>query len=331
MTARPISDEPDVEPASSGEATARCQTSGGTGRAMRRSRTSASAGACSSAAASARRTRASGAATSRRGQPADPVSRPIATAAGGRSGASVVSIATPGYRVRSDVSTSAAVWRFVSISQASAPLRETTRSSIAGPADAPGVEAAPRAGMDRPDAFDREARVGVDPRRQGDDEPDRLRRRRAVVRALAGDGHESGDEGSREQEPERRGRHGRERHEPAQRSARGRGSRARRQDAEGVDRHPRAPDLEVQVRPGRVAGQAHPPDHLARDDRLAHPDGRGPPRGDRRVERTPAPWSISTTTAPSATRPASTTRPAAIACTGVPSAAAMSSPSWKCA
>ena len=84
-----------------------------------------------------------------------------------------------------------------------------------GPADAPGVEAAPRAGMDRPDAFDREARVGVDPRGQGDDEPDRLRRGRAVVRALAGDGHESGDEGSREQEPERRGRLGRERHEPA--------------------------------------------------------------------------------------------------------------------
>ena len=99
MTARPISDEPDVEPASSGGVTARCQTSGGTGRAMRRSRTSASVGACSSAAASARRTRASGAATSRRGQPADPVSRPIATAAGGRSGASDVSIATPGYRV----------------------------------------------------------------------------------------------------------------------------------------------------------------------------------------------------------------------------------------
>ena len=132
MTARPISDEPDVEPASSGGVTARRQTSGGTGRAMRRSRTSASAGAGSSAAASARRTRASGAATSRRGQPADPVSRPIATAAGGRSGASVVSIATPGYRVRSDVSTSAAVWRFVSISQASAPLRATTRSSIGG-------------------------------------------------------------------------------------------------------------------------------------------------------------------------------------------------------
>ena len=70
--------------------------------------------------------------------------------------------------------------------------------------------------MDRPDAFDREARVGVDPGGHGDDEPDRLRRRRAVVRPLAGDGHESGDEGSREQEPERRGHLGRERHEPAQ-------------------------------------------------------------------------------------------------------------------
>ena len=215
MTARPISDEPDVEPASSGGVTARCQTSGGTGRAMRRSRTSASVGACSSAAASARRTRASGAATSRRGQPADPVSRPIATAAGGRSGASIVSIATPGYRVRSDVSTSADVWRFVSISQASVSAARDDPELDPGPADAPGVEAAPRAGMDRPDAFDREARVGVDPRRQGDDEPDRLRRRRAVVRPLAGDGHETGDEDSREQEPERRGRHGRERHEPA--------------------------------------------------------------------------------------------------------------------
>ena len=150
MTARPISDEPDVEPASSGGVTARRQASGGTGRAMRRSRTSASAGACSSAAASARRTRASGAATSRRGQPADPVSRPIATAAAGRSGASVASIATPGYRVRSDVSTSADVWRFVSISQASCSAARDDPELDPGPADAPGVEAAPLRGDGSP-------------------------------------------------------------------------------------------------------------------------------------------------------------------------------------
>ena len=62
----------------------------------------------------------------------------------------------------------AATWRLVSISQASSPSRQTTRSSMPRPADAPGIEAATRARVERPDELDREPRVGVGPRRRRD-------------------------------------------------------------------------------------------------------------------------------------------------------------------
>jgi hypothetical protein len=65
----------------------RCQTSGGTGRASMRRRTSAVDPAVSSAPASARRTRASPVATSRSGQALELTRRPTATAVVGRSAA----------------------------------------------------------------------------------------------------------------------------------------------------------------------------------------------------------------------------------------------------
>jgi len=74
----------------------RCQTSGGTGRASRRDRTSAVDPAVSRAPASARRTRASAVATSRSGQALELTSRPTATAVSRRSARVPRSTWTPG-------------------------------------------------------------------------------------------------------------------------------------------------------------------------------------------------------------------------------------------
>ena len=85
----------------------------------------------------------------------------------------------------------------------------------ARPADAPGIEAATRSGVERPDELDPKPRVGGGPRRQRDDEPDGLRRRHPVVGALARDGHETDDEDEEHGEHDDRDGERRERCEPA--------------------------------------------------------------------------------------------------------------------
>jgi len=114
------------------DAIAFCHASGGTGRAMMRSRTSAVVDAASTAAANRCRTLASARSISRSGQLDDEANRPTATAVAGRATAWPRSIDTPGQIVRRAFSASAATWRFVTISQSSSPPRWTTRNSIEG-------------------------------------------------------------------------------------------------------------------------------------------------------------------------------------------------------
>lgn len=108
------------------------QSSGGTGRAMTRRRTSASRCADARPAASRLSARASGLSTSRSGHDADAASRATAEADAGRTTGLAMSTAAPGHSDRSAFSTRVATCRLATTSQRSSPSTWTTWSSIDG-------------------------------------------------------------------------------------------------------------------------------------------------------------------------------------------------------
>ena len=103
---------------------------------------------------------------------------------------------------------------------------------------------------------------------------------------------------------------------------------ASRSHASGSVALPRDPHLEMQVRPGGVAGLADPADHLSSLDHLPQPRTRGRTGGRTRTAARDGPrsWSAARTRPP---QPEETTRPPSTARIGVPVPAEKSSPVWQ--